>query len=184
MTFTRIITENPTLPASFLSVLHKLSQTQFSGRLDIQNGLAAPWQYFFRFGRLVYVSGGPNAQRRWRTQLLKVCPLLDWQSFKQDFPVQSDHATWEYQTLCTMVDRGYLTAESAVELVRNLITEVLCEAVCSRELRFEVDPNNFLDAQFTLFSFKTVLENLRTYLQSIQSKRSLSRTLACDIGSI
>jgi two-component system, chemotaxis family, response regulator PixG len=179
---THMMTENPTLPASLLSTLQKLSQRQFSGRLDVHNDSETPWQYFFRFGRLVYVSGGTNAQQRWRAHLLRVCPMFDWQSFAKDFPAQFNDAAWEYQALCTMVRHGYLTGESAVELVRDMTTEVLCEAACSRELYFEIDPHNCLEAQFTLFSFKTVLENLRNYLQRIQHNRSLSRNLVCDIA--
>ncbi|MBC7879797.1 MAG: response regulator [Anaerolineae bacterium] len=164
MTFARMMTENFTLPRPLCDSLQHLSQSHFSGRLDIQIASATPWQCFFRFGRLIYVSGGSNAQRRWRMHLNQVCPMLDWQSFTQDFPTQTADATWEYQTLCTMVKQGYLTGESAVALVRSLMAEVLFDAACSPELSFESDSQNRLDVQFTLFSVDTALESLCTRL--------------------
>ncbi len=90
--------------------------------------------------------------------------MLDWQSFTQDFPTQTADATWEYQTLCTMVKQGYLTGESAVALVRGLMAEVLFDAARSPELSFESDSQNRLEVQFTLFSVDTALESLRTRL--------------------
>lgn len=159
-----MITENSTSPRFLFDSLQRLSQTQFSGRLDIQPASATPWQCFFRFGRIIYVSGGSNAHRRWRMHLNQVCPMLDWQSFIQDFPTHTADATWEYQTLCTMVKQGYLTGESAVALVRGLMAEVLFDAACSPELSFESDSQNRLGVQFTLFSVDTALESLRTRL--------------------
>ncbi|MBC8123916.1 MAG: response regulator [Gemmatimonadaceae bacterium] len=137
---------------------------RFSGRLDVQATDEQPllWGIYFYMGRILYISGGRHPQRRLRRQFAQHCPQFDVHELTAlaAYTLVTGEC-WEYQFLCALLDKGIVTREQVVAIVRSTIDETLLDLIQVDGLSFQSHERLLPQVQLTVLSIEPVLQNLQ-----------------------
>lgn len=97
-------------------------QSHFTGRITIYSGSNQTWTVYFRFGRLIWATGGNNRFRRWQRLMNQHCPQVD---LRHPFDPTSPMAEfWEYAILSILIKKEKIQAKQAIEIIKQHLTEV------------------------------------------------------------
>ncbi|RMG08435.1 MAG: response regulator [Cyanobacteria bacterium J055] len=99
------------------------SSHRFTGKLEIVGRAGEPWGLYYQFGRLIWVTGGVHAVRRWRRTFASYCPDLDLKRFKVR---DSDRFTcWDYHVFQVLLGRQKISREQANAITNTAIEDVV-----------------------------------------------------------
>jgi two-component system, chemotaxis family, response regulator PixG len=133
-------------------------QTQFTGRLDIQNATDQTWSLYFCVGRLVWAKGGLNGLRRWRRLLLDQCPQI--QNQPTHLAEVKASKSQGYDLLLRWTKQQQMVGERAASVIRATVVEVLFDVLQQErtgQLRCVSHPQDALDASLTLINPRQAL---------------------------
>lgn len=99
------------------------SSQRFTGKLEIAARSGEPWGLYYQFGRLIWVTGGTHAVRRWRRTLARYCPDLDLNRFKvRD---RDRFECWDYRVFQVLLGRQRISREQANAIANTAIEDVV-----------------------------------------------------------
>ena len=122
-----------------------LKQNCFSGQLIIKDTKETQWTFFLYLGRIVYVTGGIHAIRRWRRNLVAYLPQIAYQLQKElqslDNLISDDiEVSWDYSLLDFWVEQDKANREDVTKMIRAITTEVLFDITQAREITYQLEP--------------------------------------------
>jgi two-component system, chemotaxis family, response regulator PixG len=149
------------LPLQHLKVL---KTNLFTGRLLVTGTTDQRWDLYLHLGRIVYVTGGNHAMRRWLRQLkghrlsdvkdpYQTGSLHNFTSVAQ-LSEQEIATCWEYFVLRDALGQGYLSREAASALIHDILLEVLFDMQQDEALVVEIHVQEQLSLQLALFDFE------------------------------
>ncbi len=131
---------------------------QYSGKLDI-NSSKTKWSLYFRFGRIIWATGGIHPFRRWRRKVSQYCPQIKIEEIKLK-PIQLSNELWDYQLLTTLYKQKKVERTQVDAVAKNVISEVLFDIAqqanfedvcCSRNPKVILDISlTFMNTDFFL----------------------------------
>jgi two-component system, chemotaxis family, response regulator PixG len=99
------------------------SSQRFTGKLEIVGRSGDPWGLYYQFGRLIWVTGGVHAIRRWRRTLAKYCPDIDLNHLRLR---EGDRfECWDYHVFKILLERGKISREQANAIASAAMEDVL-----------------------------------------------------------
>lgn len=107
--------------------INQLKTNLFTGRLNLEARDGPTWTLYFRLGRLIWQTGGPNSDERWRRHLLRYCPHLDFALIEQIVPQQDSYR--EYRILAQLQEQKLIEQQQLVNLITSTIAEVLFDVM-------------------------------------------------------
>ena len=131
---------------------------QYSGKLDI-NSSKTKWSLYFRFGRIIWATGGIHPFRRLRRKANEHCPQIKIDEIKLE-PAQAKNPLWDYQLLTTLYKQKKVDRNQVDAVAKNVISEVLFDIAqqanfedvsCSRNPKVILDISlTFMNTDFFL----------------------------------
>jgi two-component system, chemotaxis family, response regulator PixG len=109
---------------NLLDELRNCTQIKYSGSLNIQSYQGQNWTLYYRFGRIIWASGGTHPGRRWRRQITQHCPGADINKTRltaNDVEVEY----WDYKLLTLLYGREEIDSKQVETVAENIIVEVL-----------------------------------------------------------
>ena len=150
--------------------LQKLKSELFSGSFSIgtKYNKELQWKFYFRLGRISWVSGGLNASERWQRHIKLFCSKLEPKDIKQIVSVQD--ARQEYQVLAELEEKHLLTKEK----IGDLVTSIAIEALFDTMLYGSIENHQF---SYNIASNETLGEilNLIEPLEAIAEAQRLAQ---------
>lgn len=150
-----------------------LKQSQFNGQLqlDAQN---TQWTFEFYMGRLLYVTGGKQAMRRWYRYLKCYCPnlYLELSTLKAELQKLStmegakNISCWEYQLLGFWYNQQKISREQISQIVESILVEVFFDVSQTRKVVYQVKSDNQLSNQLLLVNADTMIHRARSLWQA------------------
>ncbi|WP_228016090.1 response regulator [Leptolyngbya ectocarpi] len=150
-----------------------LKQSQFNGQLqlDAQN---TQWTFEFYMGRLLYVTGGKQAMRRWYRYIKCYCPelYLELSTLKAElqklFTMEGakNISCWEYQLLGFWYNQQKISREQISQIVESILVEVFFDISQTRKVVYQVKPDHQLSNQLLLVNAETMIHRARLLWQA------------------
>lgn len=99
------------------------SSQRFTGKLEIVARAGEPWSLYYQFGRLIWVTGGVHAVRRWRRAFNRYCPELQLNRFR--FRQGDRFKCWDYHLFKVLLERRHISREQANAIASTVMEDVL-----------------------------------------------------------
>ncbi|MBV6624992.1 MAG: response regulator [Rivularia sp. (in: Bacteria)] len=126
---------------------------QYSGQLEI-NSSKNKWSLYYRFGRIIWATGGIHPFRRWRRKISQYCPQIKIDEINLE-PGQLENELWDYQLLTIFYKRKKADRKQVEAVAKNVISEVLFDI--AQQANFEdvsctSNPKVILDISLTFMN--------------------------------
>ncbi|OUL31910.1 response regulator [Nostoc sp. RF31YmG] len=108
-------------------LIEQLQTKLFTGRLNLGAKDGPTWTLYFRLGRLIWQTGGSNADERWRRYLSQYFPNLDVTKLEGLVSPQENYR--EYYILAKLREQKLIEQQQLVSLITSLIAEVLFDII-------------------------------------------------------
>lgn len=109
---------------NLLDELRSCTQLKYSGSLNIQSYQGQSWTFYYRFGRIIWATGGIHPFRRWKRQIAQHCPGVDISKLRLTAnDVELDY--WDYKLLTLLYGREEIDSKQVDIVAENIIVEVL-----------------------------------------------------------
>lgn len=141
---------------NLLDELRNCTQLKYSGSLNIQSYQGQSWTFYYRFGRIIWATGGIHPFRRWKRQIIQYCPGVDANKLHLiTNDLQLDY--WDYKLLTLLYGREEIDSKQVDIVAENIIVEVLFDLAqqtflngatcnCARNPKLILDlPINFVN---------------------------------------
>ena len=134
---------------------------QYSGKLDI-NSSKTKWSLYFRFGRIIWATGGIHPFRRWRRKFSQYCPHIKIDEIKLEANQLADKL-WDYKLLTTLYKEEKVDRTQVDAVAKNFISEVLFDI--AQQVNFEDvccshNPKAILDTSLTFMNTDFFLKRM------------------------
>ena len=134
---------------------------QYSGKLDI-NSSKTRWSLYYRFGRIIWASGGVHPFRRWRRKINQYCPQIKTDEIKLE-PNELGNELWDYNLLTTLYKQKKVDRTQVDAVAKNVIAEVLFDIV--QQANFEdvccsLNPKVILEISLTFMNTDFFLKRM------------------------
>ncbi|AFY53547.1 response regulator containing a CheY-like receiver domain and a GGDEF domain [Rivularia sp. PCC 7116] len=134
---------------------------QYSGKLEI-NSSKNKWSLYYRFGRIIWATGGIHQFRRWRRKINQYCPQIKIDEIKLQ-PIQLENELWDYQLLVLLYKRKKADRKQVEAVAKNIISEVLFDI--AQQANFEdvtcvSNPKVILDISLTFMNTEFFLNRM------------------------
>lgn len=134
-----------------LKSLRDLELACFSGELHLSNAADQQWTFYLFQGQIVYATGGLHPVRRWRRQLMTVCPHLPtyrlaWQVDLAKIEDAKFVCGWEYALLKYWVNQEKISTQHTNKIIQTVVDECLFEIIQETHLSFRTEPNRAMVA--------------------------------------
>ncbi|MDJ0796221.1 MAG: response regulator [Calothrix sp. MO_167.B12] len=104
--------------------LHKFSQIQYNGKLNLKVEKGQSWSLYFRLGRIIWATGGIHPFRRWRRQMALHSPNINLsENYLNSEKIELEY--WDYIVLTKLFKKQKINHEQVNKIVRSIIIEVL-----------------------------------------------------------
>lgn len=141
-----------------------LKQSQFNGQLQLE-AKNTQWTFEFYMGRLLYVTGGKQAMRRWYRYIKCYCPdlYLELSTLKAELQKLStiegakNISCWEYQLLGFWYNQQKISREQISQIVESILVEVFFDISQACKVVYQVKPDNQLPYQLLLVNADTII---------------------------
>lgn len=110
----------------------------YTGQLNIKNE-QKEWQFYYKEGRVVWVTGGKHPCRRWRRNIARYFPNIDSKEIQyntEDMLVDY----WDYLLFKKICIKHRITPEKINKFLQNIISEIVFDIVqqmSDSSLKFE-----------------------------------------------
>ncbi|MEM7062405.1 MAG: response regulator [Cyanobacteria bacterium P01_B01_bin.77] len=146
-----------------------LKQSQFNGQLHLV-AKNTQWTFDFYMGRLLYVTGGKQAMRRWYRYIRSYCPdlYLELSTLKAELKKLSsiegaqNMYCWEYQLLGFWYNQQKISREQISQIIESILVEVFFDVSQTREVVYQVKPDHQLSHQLLLVNADKMIDQARS----------------------
>ncbi len=138
------------------------TKTQYSGKLEIKSAQKYKWSLYYRFGRIIWATGGIHPFRRWRRQIAQYCPQIKIDEIKLEL-LQLNNELWDYQLLTIFYKQKKLDRNQVDAVAKNVISEVLfdiAQQVNFEDLSCNCNPKIILDVPLTFMNTEFFLNRM------------------------
>jgi chemotaxis family two-component system response regulator PixG len=109
---------------NLLDELRNCTQIKYSGSLNIESYQGQSWTFYYRFGRIIWATGGVHPFRRWKRQIVQHCPGVDINKIRLTAnDVELEY--WDYKQLTLLYGREDIDSKQVDTVAENIIVEVL-----------------------------------------------------------
>jgi len=138
------------------------TKNQYSGQLDV-NASKYKWSLYYRFGRIIWATGGVHPFRRWRRKVSQYCPQIKIDNIALE-PVQLNDELWDYNLLTTLYKQKKVDRTQVDSVAKNVISEVLFDI--AQQANFEDvscsrNPKVILDISLTFMNTDFFLKRMQ-----------------------
>ncbi len=156
------------LSKHLLDEFQACTQLRYSGKLAIKSSQENYWSFYYRFGRIIWATGGNHPSRRWHRQMIYCCPDVDISKIRiRAVDLSLEH--WDYQWIIALYRREKLEFKQIEAITHNVIQELLFdlaqykqpyELICIR------DSQVLLDLPITFTSTDLFIKRAENELQA------------------
>ncbi len=137
------------------------TKAQYSGKLDIKSS-KYKWSLYFRFGRIIWATGGIHPFRRWRRKITQYCPQIKIDEIQIE-SIELANKLWDYQLLTSLYKKEKIDRTQAEAVAKNTISEVLFDI--AQQVNFEDvscirNPKAVLDVSLTFMNTEFFLKRM------------------------
>ena len=147
------------------------TKTQYSGKLDIKSAKRFKWSLYYRFGRIIWATGGIHPFRRWRRKVAQHCPHINTDEIKLE-PNQFDSELWDYQLLTSFYKQKKVDRNQVDAVAKDVISEVLFDIAQQanfEDLSCNRNPKAILDVSLTFMNTEFFLKRMEQEWQAWSS---------------
>ncbi|MCJ8279779.1 MAG: response regulator [Rivularia sp. ALOHA_DT_140] len=137
------------------------TKNQYSGKLDITSS-KVKWSLYYRFGRIIWATGGIHPFRRWRRKVSQHCPQIKIDEIKLE-PSQLENSLWDYNLLTTLYKQKQVDRTQVDAVAKNVISEVLFDIAQQanfEDVSFSRNPKILLDISLTFMNTDFFLKRM------------------------
>jgi two-component system, chemotaxis family, response regulator PixG len=142
------------LSKHLLDEFQACTQLRYSGKLAIKSPQGSHWSFYYRFGRIIWATGGNHPSRRWYRQMICYCPDFDTNKIKiRAADLALEH--WDYQSIIALHRRDKIDFKQVEAIAQNVVQELLFDLAHykkSHELIYIRDSQVILDLPITFTS--------------------------------
>ncbi|MGD1912385.1 MAG: PleD family two-component system response regulator [Rivularia sp. (in: cyanobacteria)] len=140
------------------------TKNQYSGKLEIKSSKGYKWSLYYRFGRIIWATGGIHPFRRWRRQVTQYCPQINIDKIKLE-PIKLSNELWDYQLLTSLYKDKKVDRNQVEAVAKNIISEVLFDI--AQQANFEDlsctrNPKAILDVSFTFMNTEFFIKRMES----------------------
>ncbi|BAZ17592.1 two-component response regulator [Calothrix sp. NIES-4071] len=157
-----------TLSKHLLEELQTCTQLRYSGKLIIKSPLLHTWNFYYRFGRIIWANGGSHPCRRWYRQITSYCSNIEISKIKiRAVDLALEH--WDYQSIIALNKRNKIESKQVEIIAENVIQEILFDLIqykSSNDLICIRDSQVILDLAVTFTSTDIFIERAESQLKT------------------
>jgi two-component system, chemotaxis family, response regulator PixG len=159
------------IPDTLIDEFMTCTNLQYNGKLDISSVKGQKWSFYYRLGRIVWATGGTHPFRRWRRNMAKYCPHLDFsQMVLRSQDINIEH--WDYLLLETLHKTAKINREQVNDVVDSTITEILFDL--AQQIHFgNVECNIFRISENVQRNQQTILDAPMSFSSTDVSLRNM-----------
>ncbi len=117
-----------TLSKHLLEELQNFTQSRYSGKLIIKSPSGNTWNFYFRFGRIIWANGGIHPCRRWYRLMTYYCPNIDISKIKiRAIDLALEH--WDYQSIIALDKRDQIDSKQVEIIAESVVQELLFDLI-------------------------------------------------------
>ncbi|NJR18353.1 MAG: response regulator [Calothrix sp. CSU_2_0] len=150
-----------------LEEFYACTQLRYSGKLAIRSSNEDHWSFYYRFGRIIWATGGMHPSRRWYRQMTQYCPYFDISTIKiRAADLALEH--WDYQSIIALHRRDKLDSKQVECIAENVIQEILFDLAQQQQLNQLTcirDSQIILDLPITFTSTNLFIKRVETQVQ-------------------
>ncbi len=138
------------------------TQLKYTGKLEIKSRNQQKWSFYYRFGRIIWATGGEHPHRRWRRLMMKYCPHINLDKLKLTAE-EVIFEYWDYQLLISIYKQEEVEPRQVDAIAKNIVAELLFEVVQQANLTFiscERKPKVILKIPINFISTKIFLTRM------------------------
>lgn len=109
---------------NLLDELRNCTQIKFSGTLNIQLFEGQNWTFYYRFGRIIWATGGIHPFRRLKRQISQYCLGVDSNKIRLT-ATDLDVEYWDYKLLTLLYGREEIDSKQVDVVAQAIIAEIL-----------------------------------------------------------
>lgn len=155
------------LSKHLLDEFQACTQIRYSGKLAIKSSQESHWSFYYRFGRIIWATGGNHPCRRWYRQMIYYCPDVDISKIRiRAVDLALEH--WDYQSIIALYRREKIEFKQVEAIAQNVIQEILFDLAQYQqphELIYIRDSQVLLDLPITFTSTDLFLKRAENQLQ-------------------
>jgi two-component system, chemotaxis family, response regulator PixG len=156
------------LSKHLLDEFQACTQIRYSGKLAIKSSQESHWSFYYRFGRIIWATGGNHPSRRWYRQMIYYCPDVDISKIRiRAVDLALEH--WDYQSIIALYRREKMEFKQVEAIAHNVIQEILFDLAQYQqphELIYIHDSQVLLDLPITFTSTDLFLKGAENQLQA------------------
>jgi len=135
---------------------------QYSGKLQV-NSSTKKWSLYYRFGRIIWATGGVHPVRRWRRKVSQYCPQIKIDEIKLELN-QLKNSLWDYELLTTLYKQKTVDRTQVDAVAKNVISEVLFDIAQQanfEDVHLSRNPKVILDISLTFMNTDFFLKRMQ-----------------------
>lgn len=156
------------LSKHLLAQFQACTQLRYSGKLAIKSSQENHWSFYYRFGRIIWATGGNHPSRRWYRQMIHYCPGVDISEIRiRAVDLSLEH--WDYQSIIALYRRDKIEFKQVEAIAHNIIQELLFDLAQYKqphELIYIRDSQVLLDLPITFTSTDLFIKHAENQLQA------------------
>ena len=138
------------------------TQLKYTGKLEIKSHKKEKWSFYYRFGRIIWATGGTHCYRRWYRLMTQYCPQINLNQIKlRAEEVAVEH--WDYQLLINIYKQEKVEPRQVDAVAKNIVAELLFEVVQHANFNFircERKPKVVLNIPINFISTKVFIARM------------------------
>ena len=138
------------------------TQLKYTGKLEIKSQNKQKWSFYYRFGRIIWATGGTHPHRRWRRLMTKYCPQINLDKIKLTAE-QVAFEYWDYKLLINIYKKEEVEPRQVDAIAKNMVAELLFEVVQQANFSFircDRKPKVVLNVPINFISTKVFLTRM------------------------
>ncbi|KST66322.1 response regulator [Mastigocoleus testarum] len=138
------------------------TQLKYTGKLEIKSQNKQKWSFYYRFGRIIWATGGTHPHRRWRRLMTKYCPQINLDRIKLTAE-QVALEYWDYKLLINIYKREEVEPRQVDAIAKNIVAELLFEVIQQANFSFircDRKPKVVLNVPINFISTKVFLTRM------------------------
>jgi chemotaxis family two-component system response regulator PixG len=140
------------------------TEEKYSGKLEVKSQSGYSWNFYYRFGRIIWASGGNYPWRRWRRYVTQYCSQITIDEV-QLRPLDSAIEYWDYNFFTNLYKQNKIDSKQIDTIAENIIAELLfdlAQKTNSTSVTWQRDNEILLKEPINFTSTSTFLNRVHT----------------------
>ena len=153
---------HPSFYTDPIEELKTCTELKYTGKLEIKSHKKDKWNFYYRFGRIIWATGGTHPNRRWLRLMMQNCPQINLNKIKLT-PEEAAVEYWDYQLLINIYKGEKIEPKQVDTIAKTIVSELLFEVIQQTNFSFvrcERKPNVVLNIPINFISTKVFLARM------------------------